>query len=223
MKTEELRSKGLSQEQIDFVMAENGKDLKALQEENKTLTADRDSWQKKAETAEGSLETVKGQLKDAKETLKGFDGVDVEGFKKKISDLEDQIKKRDEDAKAEALSREQKKVLDAKFDELDIKSPLIRETLFGKVTGKDGLPFRNGEFPGLADYLSKLNEENHFYQTEEEEKAAADKAAEEEAKQQAAGSAPKCTDRSEGKPTGGDNKPTFNFGFTPIREVKKGD
>lgn len=199
MKTEELKSKGLSQEQIDFVMAENGKDLKALQEENKTLTTDRDSWQKKAETAQSSLETVRGQLKDAQETLKSFDGVDVDGFKQKISDLEAQIKKRDEDAKAEALSREQKKVLDAKLDELGVTAPLMREMLFGKVTGKDGLPFRNGEFPGLADYLSKLNEENHFYQTEDEKKAAAEKAAEEEAKQKAAGSAPKFTDKSEPK------------------------
>ena len=169
--------------------------------ENYRTVVDYDKQVKKTEKAEGERDTLQGQLADAQETLKSFDGVDVEGFKKKISDLEDQIKKRDEDAKAEALSREQKKVLDAKFDELEIKSPLIRETLFGKVTGKDGLPFRNGEFPGLADYLSKLNEENHFYQTEDEKKAAAEKAAEEEAKEKAAGSAPKFTDKSEPKQT----------------------
>lgn len=167
--------------------------------ENYRTVADYDKQVKKTEKAEGERDTLQGQLTDAQETLKSFDGVDVEGFKQKISDLEAQIKKRDEDAKAEALSREQKKVLDAKFDELEIKSPLIRETLFGKVTGKDGLPFRNGEFPGLADYLSKLNEENHFYQTEDEKKADAEKAAEEEAKQKAAGSAPKFTDKSDPK------------------------
>ena len=76
---------------------------------------------------------------------------------------------------------------------------------------------------GLSDYLAKENEKDHFYQTEDEKKDAAEKAAEEEAKQKFAASAPKFTDRSEGKPAGGDNKPTFNFGFTPIREVKKGD
>lgn len=169
--------------------------------ENYRTVADYDKQVLKTEKAEGERDTLQGQLTDAQETLKSFDGVDVDGFKQKISDLEAQIKKRDEDAKAEALSREQKKVLDAKLDELGVTAPLMREMLFGKVTGKDGLPFRNGEFPGLADYLSKLNEENHFYQTEDEKKAAAEKAAEEEAKQKAAGSAPKFTDKSEPKQT----------------------
>lgn len=195
---------------------------KAVTENYRTIN-DYNNQVKKTEKAEGERDTLQGQLTDAQETLKSFDGVDVDGFKQKISDLEAQIKKRDDDAKAEALSREQKKVLDAKLDELGVTAPLMREMLFGKVTGKDGLPFRNGEFPGLADYLSKLNEENHFYQTEDEKKAAAEKAAEEEAKQKAAGSAPKFTTQSEGKPAGGDNKPTFNFGFTPVRAVSKGD
>ena len=41
MKTEDLKAKGLSEEQISFVMAENGKDLKALQDENTTLKAEK--------------------------------------------------------------------------------------------------------------------------------------------------------------------------------------
>lgn len=225
MKTEELKSKGLSQEQIDFVMAENGKDLKALQEENKTLTADRDSWQKKAETAEGSLETVKGQLKDAKETLKGFDGVDVEGFKKKIADLEERADKAEKDAAAKILQRDQRDYLKGEFDKLDIKSERTRDSLMRDIMGEDGLKWKDGAFMGLSDYLAKENEKDHFYQTEDEKKAAADKAAEEEAKQKAARSAPRgqFTAPTTGKPAGGDDKPTFNFGFTPIRDVKKGD
>ena len=221
MKTEELKSKGLSQEQIDFVMAENGKDLKALQEENKTLTADRDSWQKKAETAQGSLETVRGQLKDAKDTLKNFDGVDVDGFKKKIADLEEKIKTTEKEADAKILQRDQRDYLNAEFEKLGISSERTRKSLMADIMGEDGLKWKDGAFMGLSDYLAKENEKDHFYQTEDEKKAAADKAAEEEAKQKAAGSAPKFTDKSEGKPVEG-NKPIFNFGFTPIRKVEKG-
>ena len=40
MKTEDLKEKGLTQEQIDFVMAENGKDVEAVKNDN--LKANRD-------------------------------------------------------------------------------------------------------------------------------------------------------------------------------------
>ena len=41
MKTEDLKAQGLTEEQINFVMGENGKDLKALQEENATLKTEK--------------------------------------------------------------------------------------------------------------------------------------------------------------------------------------
>ena len=72
MKTEELKAQGLTEEQISFVMAENGKDLKKLQKENDNLSADRDTWKEKAEAAET--------------TLKGFEGVDLETMQKELSD-----------------------------------------------------------------------------------------------------------------------------------------
>lgn len=83
MKTEDLKAQGLTDEQINFVMAENGKDLKKLQKENETLTTDRDAWKEKAETAE--------------ETLKGFEGIDPAEMQAKI----DEYKQKAEDAEKE--------------------------------------------------------------------------------------------------------------------------
>ena len=71
MKTEELKEKGRTEDQIAFVMAENGKDLKKVQKENEALASDRDKWKTQAETAE--------------ETLKKFDGVDLETMKTELS------------------------------------------------------------------------------------------------------------------------------------------
>lgn len=56
MKTEDLKAQGLTDEQVAFVMAENGKDI------NREKTK-----------AEG----YKTQLDEAKTSLKAFDGVDV--------------------------------------------------------------------------------------------------------------------------------------------------
>ena len=61
MNTNALKEQGLTQEQIDFVMAENGKDLKKLQTANDNLTTEK--------------EALQTHLNDAQNTLKGFEGV----------------------------------------------------------------------------------------------------------------------------------------------------
>lgn len=81
MKTEDLKAQGLTDAQIAFVMAENGRDIAKAKAELEAITSERDKWKTTAETAEA--------------TLKGFDGVDVaklnadiEAFKKKAEDVE---------------------------------------------------------------------------------------------------------------------------------------
>lgn len=192
MKTEELKSKGLTQEQIDFVMAENGKDLKQLQDDNKALTTERDDWKKKVEAAEGERDTMQQQLKDAQDTIKGFDGVDVEKLNKDIADYKARAEKAEKDAQAQILQRDQRDYLNAEFDKLGIKSERTRNSLAAEIMGEDGLKWKNGTFQGLSDFLSKENEKDHFYQTQEEKDEAA-------AKEKAAGGAPKFTDKSDPK------------------------
>ncbi len=66
MKTEDLKSQGLTDEQIAFFMAENGKDVKGEKDK---------------------ADSYKSQLDTAKESLKAFDGVDVAELKNKITTL----------------------------------------------------------------------------------------------------------------------------------------
>ena len=162
--------------------------------ENYRTKSDYDKQAKKLEAAESDRDTYKEQLDTANETLEKFKDIDP-------------------DKQA------------AEFEKLGISSGRTKKSLMADIMSEDGLKWKDGAFMGLSDFLAKENEKDHFYQTEDEKKAAADKAAEEEAKQKAAGSAPKgqFTAPTTGKTAGGDNKPTFNFGFTPIREVKKGD
>lgn len=96
MKTEELKAQGLTQEQINFVMAENGKDIDKIQKKLDDMTAERDKEKGRADTAE--------------ETLKGFDGVDVEKLNKSIADW----KKKAEDAEKDY----KQKIADRDFDDL---------------------------------------------------------------------------------------------------------
>lgn len=96
MKTEELKAQGLTQEQINFVMAENGKDIDKIQKKLDDMTVERDKEKGRADTAE--------------ETLKGFDGVDVEKLNQSIADW----KKKAEDAEKDY----KQKIADRDFDDL---------------------------------------------------------------------------------------------------------
>lgn len=192
MKTEELKSKGLTQEQIDFVMAENGKDLKQLQDDNKALTTERDDLKKKVEAAAEKEESLQQQLKDAQDTIKGFDGVDVEKLNKDIADYKARAEKAEKDAQAQILQRDQRDYLNAEFDKLGIESERTRKSLAAEIMGEDGLKWKNGTFLGLSDFLEKENEKDHFYQTQEEKD-------EDEAKKKAADRAPTFTDKSNPK------------------------
>ena len=91
MKTEFLKELGLEQEQIDKIMAENGKDIAA--EKAKTTKA------------EGERDNYKSQLDTTKESLGKFDGVDVEALKKQITDLQSDLKKKDEEYTAKEAER----------------------------------------------------------------------------------------------------------------------
>lgn len=74
LKTETLKEKGLTQEQINFVMAEVGREVNSL-------TAERD--------------TYKTQLATAQSTLDSMKGVDVAGFQATINDLKTQLGNKD--------------------------------------------------------------------------------------------------------------------------------
>lgn len=187
----------------------------AVTENYKTI-AEFDKQAKKLTAAEADRDNYKGQLDTANETLDKFKDIDPEKQAEEIQKYKQAAKEAQDMATKQILERDQRDYLKGEFDKLKIESGRVRDSLMREIMGEDGLKWKDGAFMGLSDYLAKENEKDHFYQTEAEKTEA-------EAKEKAAGSAPKFTDKSTGKPAGGDDKPTFNFGFTPIREVKKGD
>lgn len=143
MKTEELKAKGLTDEQIAYVMAENGKDVNALKKQVTDLTADRDKWKESAESAS--------------ETLKGFDGVDVdkmqkdiEAWKKKAEDAEkeynDKLYKRDYDDALRAVLE------GVKFSSASAKNAIEKEIRDA------GLKLKDGKILGFDDLIGQIKE-----------------------------------------------------------------
>lgn len=89
MKTEDLQAQGLSEEQIKYVMAENGKDV-----------------QREKDKAAG----LKTQLDSAKESLKSFEGVDVTDLQSKVAQLTADLAAKD--------TEYQQKLADRDFNDL---------------------------------------------------------------------------------------------------------
>lgn len=77
MKTDELKTWGLTDEQATKVMEQFGKDITKLQKENKDLAADRDG--------------LKSSLEDVQGKLDGFKDVDVADLKGQIATLTTQL------------------------------------------------------------------------------------------------------------------------------------
>ena len=89
MNTEELQKQGLTQEQINYVMAEYGKELNPIK-------ADRDN--------------LRTQLDNAQESLKEFEGIDL----KNVKELETKVNTLTQDLK-NARKEGDEKVADLKF------------------------------------------------------------------------------------------------------------
>ncbi len=166
----------------------------AVTENYKTI-AEFDKQAKKLTAAEADRDNYKGQLDTANETLEKFKDIDPEKQAEEIQKYKQAAKEAQEAADKRILQRDQRDWVNKQFDEIGVTATHTREYYAGKVMDeKDGLKWKNGEFVGFKDYISKENERDHFYQTEAEK-------AEAEAKAKAAGSAPKFTDKSEPKQT----------------------
>lgn len=154
MRTEDLLEKGLTQEQVNFVMAENGKDLKKLQKEVDALTTERDNFKQRAETAE--------------ETLKGFDGKDFDTITKE----RDEWKKKAEEAEREysekEAEREKQELLKEAFAEVEFTSESAKKAIIAQIS--ESVSVKNGKLIGFNDLLedAKKNDASAFVDKEQQ-------------------------------------------------------
>ena len=143
MKTEELKAQGLTEEQISFVMAENGKDLKKLQKENDNLSADRDTWKEKAEAAET--------------TLKGFEGVDLETMQKELSDWKQKATEAEKSAQAQLYERDFADALKTEFEGIKFSSEAAKKSVMADIK-EAGLKLKDGKILGLNDLIEQMKQ-----------------------------------------------------------------
>lgn len=153
MKTEFLKSLNLSQEVIDKIMAENGKDIAVEQKKAEKAIQERDSYKLKAE----SLET---QVNDANTEIQKFKDMDIDGIKKAADDWKETAEK----AKADA----DKQISQMKFDyalSAALTGAKAKNTKAVKaLLDMDGLKFNDndGKIVGLDEQLAQIKTDNDY-------------------------------------------------------------
>ena len=147
MKREELKEHGLSEEQINFVMAQNGKDVNALNDKINGLTSERDGLQKQIDDRDEQLTTLKKSAKDNEELQSQIKQLQDENKTAK-QNYQDQLAKQNKSFKIEGALR------DAKAKNIKTVLPLIDTE---KVSVND-----DGSLNGLSEQLDAVKKDNSF-------------------------------------------------------------
>lgn len=152
MKREDLEKQGLTKEQIDFVMAENGKDI--------------ESQKSKTTAAQGEVDGLKKQIEEANQQIEDFKKLDIEGVKKAA----DEYKTKFESAQAESV----KQLAALKFDHA-LDSALTGAKAKNAKAVKALLDTEllkmaeDGSISGLKEQLEKIQSENDYLFESEEQ------------------------------------------------------
>lgn len=143
MKTDELKAWGLTDEQSEKVMAQYGKDVSKLQKENEKLTADRDKEKERADTAE--------------ETLKKFDGVDVETMQAELATWQQKAKDAEKEYEEKIRERDIKDKVNEKLSGVKMKEDM-KDFIYEEIL-KTGVSLnKNGELIGFDEGLKSVQE-----------------------------------------------------------------
>ena len=154
MKREELKNLGLTDDQIKFVMDENGKDINA----QKAIIEDRDQKITALTTERDGLKTqVADRDKDIDDLKKQSGNTDE--LNKKLTELQTKYDtdtqalqgKLDSQAKAHAAERY--------FDKVEFSSAFAKKAAIAEFNNA-GLEFKDGAFVGADDFLKKMKTEN---------------------------------------------------------------
>lgn len=141
MRTEDLQALGLTEEQIKEVFALNGKDVQNEKKKTEKAEGERDQWKTRAETAE--------------DTLKGFDGVDVEKLTKDIADWKSKAEQAEKDYRDQLRARDFNDTLEKAMNGISFTSEAAKRAVTEEIRSK-GLTFENGQIYGLNDVINEI-------------------------------------------------------------------
>ena len=152
MKRDFLKNLGLTDEQVNSIMAENGKDI----EKHK---ADLDKAKQESEKINTELQGVKTQLDDANKQIQDFKDMDIEGIKKSADDWKAKYDADTEALKKQMSMKEYDYSLDKYLSGHEFVSDFTKKAFIEEYKNKE-LKLENGKFLGGDDFIKEFKEAN---------------------------------------------------------------
>lgn len=146
MKREFLKKMELTDEQIDAIMAENGKDVNSLKEQVNSLTTEKDGLQSQLTERDTQLKDLKGKVKDSDELTAEID----------------KLQKANKEAKEKYdadLTAQQKSFL---VDKALTNAGARNSKAVSSLLDLDSVEVKDGQLTGLDDQLKALRESDGY-------------------------------------------------------------
>lgn len=153
MKREFLKNMELTDEQIDAIMAENGKDVNGLKEQVNSLTSEKDGLQSQLTERDTQLKDLKGKVKDSDELTAEID----------------QLQKANKEAKEKHeadMTAQQKSFL---VDKALTGAGARNAKAVSSLLDLDSVEVKDGQLTGLDDQLKALRESDGYMFKEDQQ------------------------------------------------------
>lgn len=154
MKREELKNLGLTDEQIKFVMDENGKDINA----QKTIVEQKDQQIAALTTERDGLKTqVADRDKDIVDLKKQAGNSDE--LNQKLTELQTKYDTDTQALQGKLDTQARTHAAERYFDKVEFSSAFAKKAAIAEFNNA-GLEFKDGAFIGADDFLKKMKTEN---------------------------------------------------------------
>ena len=143
MKRDFLKELGLTDEQIDSIMSENGKDI--------------EKHKRDVETYKGKLEGIQEQLNKANEEIESYKDMDIEGIKRSAEEWKTKYET-DTQALNDRLNKQEYEYAAKDYlSKYKFSSDLVKKAVLSEFNSK-GFKLENGTFLGADDFMKGLQE-----------------------------------------------------------------
>lgn len=147
---ETLKSFGIEipedkQSDVKKVLSEHYKNAAEYNKAISKLEFDRDDWKGKAEAAEN--------------TLKSFEGVDLETMQRELSDWKKRAEDAEKDAQQQLYERDFADAIKTEFEDIKFSSEAAKRAIMAEVKAA-GLKLKDGKILGLNDLLSQMKKKD---------------------------------------------------------------
>lgn len=142
------------QSEVKKALSEHYKNVNEHTKAISKLETDRDNWKERAETAE--------------ETLKGFEGKDLNAMQKEIDDWKEKATKAESEYNAKMAEHEKQELLKEAFAEIEFTSESAKKAIMAQIS--ESVSVKNGKLIGFNDLLedARKNDASAFVNKEQQ-------------------------------------------------------